>query len=118
MSYDNQVQCITTEAGADLSTKQYLFVSMASDGQVDPTGDGLNAIGVLQNKPDAAGKAATVAYAGVSKVIAGGVIAAGGAVSSDADGKAVAAGTGDVILGVALSVAAANDVIPVLLQAR
>jgi hypothetical protein len=118
MARDEAVTCITLEAGADLSTKQYFFVSMSSDGQVDPTGDGASAIGVLQNDPAAAGRAAEVAIGGRTMVSAGGTIAAGAAVASDAAGEAVTAATGDVILGTALEGASDGDICAILFQPR
>lgn len=118
MAYEENLDCITLEAGADLSAKQYFFVTQAAgDGQVDPTGDGALANGVLQNKPDAAGKAATVAVRGVSKVSAAGVITRGDIVSSDANGEANTIASGDYPLGRALeSATAAHDIISVQLM--
>jgi len=110
--------CITLEAGQDLSTKQFYFVSVAADGQVDPTGDGLSADGVLQNDPAAAGRAATVAIGGVTKVMCGGVVTKGGPVASDANGTAVNPATGDVILGTALETGASGSVISMIFQPR
>lgn len=116
-NYDNQT-CVTLEAGADLSAKQYFFVSVSADGQVDPTGDGADADGVLQNNPDAAGKAATVAVAGVVKVSCGGVVTRGGPVASDGNGEAVSAASGDVILGTALDTGADGAVIRMIFNPR
>lgn len=114
---EQALTCISLEAGADLSAKQYYFVTVASDGQVDPTGDGARADGVLQNDPAAAGRIATVAVAGVSRVTAGDAITRGALVASDASGKAVTAAQNDEILGLALAAAGADgDVIPVLLK--
>ncbi|WP_299393268.1 capsid cement protein [Pelagibius sp.] len=108
---------ITLVAGADLSASQYRFMTVAADGQIDPTGDGANAHGVLQNKPSAAGEAATVAIAGVSKVVAGAAVAAGASVASDANGGAVPPTVGEEKLGTALEAAgAAGEIIEVLLQ--
>jgi len=118
MAYKNNQVCISLEAGQDLSAKQYFFVSVASDGQVDPTGDGAAAVGVLQNDPAAAGRAAEICIGGVTKVSAGGTIAAGAAVASDAAGEAVTATTGDVILGTALEGASDGDVISIVFQPR
>jgi hypothetical protein len=118
MASENILDCITLEAGADLSAKQYYFVTQAADdGQVDPTGDGALANGVLQNKPDAAGKAATIATRGVSKVVAAAAITRGDTVSSDASGKANTVASGDYPLGKALEAATADgDVISVQLM--
>lgn len=118
MSTMDNAKCVTFEAGADLSTKQYYFVSVSADGQIDPTGDGAYAVGVLQNKPAAAGRAATVAIAGKVKVECGGTVTRGGPVASDANGKAVDAATGDVILGEALETGASGSVIAILFHPR
>lgn len=99
---------VTFEAGQDLSAKQYRFVTQAADGQVDPTGDGLFANGILQNNPDAAGKAATVAILGLSRVVAGAAFDEGVLLSADAAGKANTAASGDYILAVAKQQAVAD----------
>lgn len=102
MATQNAYVVETFEAGQDLSAKQYHFVTMASDGQVDPTGAGAAADGVLQNAPSAVGRAAAVAVQGRLKVLAGGTITNGANVASNAAGKVVAASTGNIILGKAL----------------
>jgi hypothetical protein len=117
MAYEENLVCVTMEAGQDLSAKQFYFVEFATDGQIDPAGDGGRAEGVLQNKPSAAGRAATVAISGISKVVAGGAITKGNLVSSNSSGKAQVAGTNDVILGVAMETATADgELIAVLLN--
>lgn len=117
-TYESKL-CITVEAGADLSADQFKFVQVAADEQVDVVSSaGGDAIGVLQNDPAAAGRAATVCYAGVTKVIAGATVAAGAKIQSDASGQAITAATGDAVLGVALKGGAANEVIEVLLVSK
>lgn len=118
MAYEENLDCITLEAGADLSAKQYFFVTQAAgDGQVDPTGDGLLANGVLQNKPDAAGKAATIAVRGVTKISAGAAFSRGDILSSDGNGEAITVGSGDYPLARALEAAlAAHDIVSVQLM--
>lgn len=118
MATQENMLTVTLEAGADLSTKQYYFVSVAADGQIDPTGDGLDADGVLQDAPAAAGRAALVAIAGKVKVVCGGTVTRGGPVASDASGTAVNAASGDIILGVALETGASGRVIEILFQPR
>jgi lipopolysaccharide export system protein LptA len=92
----------TFEAGGDLSAGQFKFVALAADGQVDLAGDGAQAIGVLYNQPDAAGKAATVVMTGKVIVEAGDSVTAGDAIGVDADGNAVTAATSDITMGYAL----------------
>jgi hypothetical protein len=115
MAYMNDVKTRTFEAGQALAT-QFIFVSQAADGQVDPTGEGLRADGVLLTPATAAGQAVTVAYDGRVKVLAGGVISRGGPVMSSATGRAVAATATDIILGYAEEDAANNQIITVRLS--
>jgi len=116
---EQNLTLITMEAGQDLSAKQYYFVSLASDGQIDPTGDGANSEGVLQNAPSAAGYSATVAIAGISQVVAGAAITRGASVASGSAGKAKTAASGNRVLGIAMDAAAADgDIIRVLLKVQ
>lgn len=102
MAFMEDVRNRTYIAGQDLSAHQFHFVTMAADGQIDPTGAGARADGVLLNKPSAAGQAATVCYDGRVMVEAGGVISRGDAIASNAGGEAVEAASTNVILGYAL----------------
>jgi hypothetical protein len=94
-------------AGADLSAKQYTFVTSDGD-EVTTTGAGEAATGVLWNDPES-GRAASVVRGGEPMVYAGAAIAVGAEIASDADGKAVTAVSTDVILGVARTAATAED---------
>lgn len=117
MAADNQVQSITIPAAADLSAQQYRCMTVNSSGQAAVANATALVVGILQNEPTAAGQAATVAYAGVSKAKAGASITAGSRVTADASGNVIAAATaGDAVIGVALDGAAANDVIRVLIN--
>ncbi len=102
MALNGEQVNITVEAGQDLSAKQYHFVTVASDGQVDATGDGLAGHGVLQNDPSAAGQGANVCISGQSKVVAGGTCTAGTYVAANTNGRAVNIVSGDFALGLAL----------------
>lgn len=117
MAYENNTESMTIPAAADLSTHQYKLMTVNSSGQAALANATALVVGVLQNKPTAAGQAATIVYGGVSKCIAAGVITAGSRVTADANGLAIAAATaGDAVIGVALATAAANDIIPVLVN--
>lgn len=108
--------CDTFRAGQDLSAKQYRFVSMATDGQIDPTGDGLMAVGILQNAPATVDGAASVAILGPSRVIAGAAFEEGVLLGSDSAGAAVTATSGEYILAIAKEPAlAADDIVIVQL---
>lgn len=115
MAIHDNMQTITVEADADLSAAQFHFVKSSADGQAALCGDGEYALGVVQNDPAAAGRAAEVAYAGKVKVEAAEAITAGSNVSSNANGEAVNSGTGDVILGTALSAASGDGAILTIL---
>lgn len=116
MAYQEAIQCISLPVAADYSLKQYRFGQVNSSGRFELTGSGAPADGVLQTKPSAAGDIGTVAISGVSKVSAGGTIAAGDYVMSDADGDAVVATSGSAVAGIALASAVSGDIIPVLLK--
>jgi hypothetical protein len=118
MATQDNMLCVSLEAGADLSTKQFYFVSLAADGQIDPTGAGLIAQGVLQDAPAAAGRAALVAVAGKVKVVCGAAVTRGGPVASTSSGTATNATTGNIILGTALETGASGRIIEILFQPR
>lgn len=115
MALESNLNTRTYEAAADLSAKQYHFVESDTSDQVNACdAAGEQADGVLQNDPDASGKAATVAVGGRSKVEAGEAISVGDDISTAADGQARTAVTGDVILGTARSAASnAGEIISV-----
>lgn len=118
MAFEDNKISVTLPASGNLSASQYHFVEVNSSGQAAIVGDGAHADGVLQNDPAAAGRAAEVAIAGVVKVKCGGVVTRGGPVGSDADGKAVNAAAGDIILGTALETGANNAIIAILFHPR
>jgi len=107
--YENSLQCITLPAAADYSTTgQYLCVKVNTSGQAEViASQGVDCIGILQNDPAAAGRAATVAVGGVCKAMSGDTLTAGVKVTAGADGRVETAATGDFVLGWTLT--AAND---------
>lgn len=118
MAFKNAQTCVTLEAGADLSTNQFHFVVIDADGQLSVATDGAAAVGVLLNDPSAAGRAAEVCIGGLTRVEAGGNVAAGAAVASNATGEAITAGSDDVILGTAVTGGADGQVISIIFQPR
>ncbi|WIC89145.1 head fiber protein [Arthrobacter phage Ottawa] len=117
MAYEEAVQAVNINAGADLSAaaKLYTPVKVDSTGRVVSTSVlGEAADGILQNLPKL-NDPAKVAIGGVTKAKAGGTIAAGAKVTTSAAGQVVAAAAGNKIIGTALTAAVVNDVIPVLL---
>ncbi|MDB4725893.1 DUF2190 family protein [bacterium] len=103
----------TFVAGESLAAAQFKFVTLESDGQVDLADSaGENCIGILLNSP-ASGAAATVALTGKVMVTAGGTIAAGAAVATDAAGDAVTAASTNIIMGYALEAAVDGQVMAI-----
>jgi hypothetical protein len=115
---EQALKCVGLEAGADLSSKQYYFVKVNTDSQVVVAGDGEAAVGVLQTKPDAAGRAGQVAIGGITKVLIGATLAAGDSVASDGNGKAAPATTGEKVLGTCIVGGAAGEIGSMLFQPR
>lgn len=129
MSFGNvNHHVVSLPAGADLTTKQFLAIKVNSSAQAVVAGAGEFAVGILQNKPGS-GQAATVAYGGISKAIAGGNVTAGQTLAADATGKLVNAAEAVTdttntsatdaliasnVIGVALASGVSGDVIPVL----
>lgn len=109
---------VTFPAGADLSTKQWLFGKVDSSGRIVPTTVlGENAIGVIADNPAAAGRECAVVTAGVVDVMAGGSITAGNYVVAGANGRAFAADTNATsLMGVAREDGSNGAIISVLLQ--
>lgn len=100
--------------------KQYRFVKVTGENQVGlATASTDAAVGVLQNKPQVTGQAATVGIRGVSLVMAGDEISPGDKVTTDDEGRAIPLpGTGSpVTYGIALTGAADEDqLVSVLLR--
>jgi hypothetical protein len=81
----------TYPANGDLSTKQFYCVKPITGGKVDLQDSATTTnIGILLNKPAAAGEAAEIAYYGPTKAVAGGTVAVGDRLGSDTNGKVVA----------------------------
>jgi hypothetical protein len=117
MSQQQNTQCITLKAGADLSAGQYRFVEISAARTVTIANAITDiALGVLQNDPAAADLPASIAINGTTKVLSGAAITAGARVSPTADGRAQASVSTQFPRGIALETAAgANEVIEILL---
>lgn len=100
-------------AGVDLSSAQFKFVTLESDGFVDLANlAGEQAYGVCI-VGGAVGSAVTVVRTGSVNVVAGGTIAAGAAVATNASGTAAAAAVGNIIMGYAKEAGVAGQVIEI-----
>lgn len=117
-SFEEALTKITVPASGDLSSNQYSAMVINSTGQaVLASGEGGDVVGVLQNKPDAANRAASIAVGGVTKALAAGTITRGSRVTIDATGKFVAVTSGDDwSFGVALDTGASGSIFPMLIQ--
>lgn len=117
MSWRNPLLDKTYTAGGTVSP--YRFVKFGgSDTAILQAAAATDAlIGVSGQIGAASGEVLDITLVGIGEVTAGGSITRGNAVTSDANGKAVVAADGNVIIGKALMSAADGDVIPVLLHA-
>ena len=105
-------------ASADLSTHQFKFVVLTS-GELALSGDGANAVGVLSDKPAAAGRPGRVVVGGKTKVIAGDTFSVDADLMSNATGLAItAAGAGKYILCKALEAGVVNQVVSVQMMSH
>jgi len=102
----------SAKAAGDLSALQFRFMKISAANTVDKATAATDTlIGVLQNKPNAAGKAASVKVIGGSKlqVDATTDIAAGDKLTSDANGKGIKTTTDTHHVGAIALEAATND---------
>lgn len=109
--------CISFAAGADLSSNQFRIMGIAADGQIDAETDGgadnPGIVGILQNKPTAAGQGAEVAVGGISKFEAGAAVDEGEWVVPVAGGRgsALAAGGSSYVVGLCVGGASGSGAI-------
>jgi len=106
------------KADADRSGKQFYFMKMSStDFTFSLCGAGEVPLGILQNKPAAAGRAGQIRRVGLSKLVLGGTVAAGGLIKSDAAGAGVAADTNNDNYGaMCLEGGDSGDTVTVLME--
>jgi hypothetical protein len=105
---------VTIENDADLSEKQFYIVKETSAHKAVLAGAADAAIiGVLNNapKPGWGADVAIINGNGTFKVVAGANIAYGAKLTSDANGKAVTATSGQRCFGIARGTAALNEVV-------
>jgi len=102
-------------AAADLTGKEGYGVVIDSNNKIALAGANAVIDGVLRYGA-AADKAVTVVHGGIMGVVAGGVIAKGDSLTTDASGKFVVAQNGEVISGRAREVGADTLIIQMLLK--
>src|SRR4051794_2984507 len=109
MALESNLECRSYPAAGDLSADQYKFVLLNTAGRVAVnTALGGRCTGVLVHPAAAIDRAVTVAVEGRCKAIAGGVLAIGDPVMSDAAGKAVLATGALYTLGYAVDAGNTN----------
>lgn len=92
MAYEIPGLVLTMESAADLSSHQYKFVKLDSNGKVAAIAANTDKpFGILQDAPAAADRACQVMVMGVSKVQGDADLSKGAQISTSADGQAVAA---------------------------
>ena len=114
VAFEQPRSAITLVPATDFSEKQYTFGTCDADGKLVTPAAGVLACGVVQT-PGIAGEPCNVMTSGVSFIIFGGTVAAGDAVGTDANGKAVKASTGTA-MGVCLVGGAAGEIGSILLK--
>lgn len=120
MDADSSIAVYTGAPGTPGSTApnwgyQFRFVKITGANQAGLAVDGVTD-GVLQNKPQTLGDAATVATHGISMVQSGAALAAGVTVGVDSTGRAIASATGNNVGKTVTSTAGANQLVAVLLK--
>jgi hypothetical protein len=114
MAGQNSILSKTWETSADLSEKQYKFVTLSS-GTVDVAGSAVATCGILQNNPKS-GKPAEVMLIGISNVVLGGTVTELAKLTPDSNGDAVATTSDDAeYSAIALEAGDDDDVISCLL---
>ena len=128
MAYEENLRCLSLDADSSIGVYtgvpgqpgslnpnggfQFRMVKLVSKNTVGLCTAGTDAVtGVLQNKPQKAGAAATVAYEGVTNVTAGGTIAVGDLLVPDSTGRAVQGAAGRLR---ALAPAAVGELVPAI----
>lgn len=135
MSYEESLRSVSLNADASLAVYtgvpntpgaanpnygfSYRFVKITGAHQVGLATTKATdlAVGVMQNKPQVTGQAATVGIRGISNVMAGAAVTVGSPVTTDGSGRGIIGVVGtDRIYGIAIAATTgANQLFPVLL---
>ena len=121
MAYESaQIRFGNLTAGADLSSKQFYFVKLASATTVDVCSAVTDVpIGILQNTPES-GETATIAIFGISKAVADGTLTAGRWIGTSADSQAAGITPGSdttvYVMGQAIQAASAGETFTMFLN--
>lgn len=108
-------------AAVDLSGYQYRVVRFSAAQACNVASHALSAAatelpcGILQNKPKS-GEAATIAFAGASKAVAGATVTARALLTTNGSGKVIDAVSGSIVIGRAQEAGATDEIISVVLM--
>lgn len=111
------METFTAKAAADISAHQHNIMYLSAEDAVSVASLCTNSAicGVLVNKPES-GQHATIAYAGIGRVRAGGAISTNVIITTNGSGRAAACTSGDMGMGRLLEAATADgDVVRALL---
>lgn len=106
------------KADSDLSAAQFLFMQLdGTDFQFTTCGAGVAPVGILQNKPAAAGRAGQIRRVGISKLVLGGTVVAGNYIKSHSDGTGIVVASDEDNYGaIALEGGTSGKTISVLME--
>lgn len=92
-----------------LGSQKYIFMIATAAGQANQATNATSStlLGVLQNAPKV-GEAATIAFKGLSKVVAGGAVSANAIITTNASGRAAAVASGQMAAGRLLEASGAD----------
>lgn len=118
MAIEKSLLEISLPANADLRAYQFRAVKSVTGGKVAlADGTTVPLIGVLGNKPSAAGQAAAVGIDGVCQMEAGTTVAVGDMITSNAAGQGIPTTTqGNTVVGRALTAAGSAQYFDLLLN--
>lgn len=106
----------TLVAATDVSRYHIVIASGANYGGLSISTSNATVVGVAQNQP-LAGEHLAVCPLGISRVYCGSAVAIGGRITSNISGRAIAAGSGDFVIGYALEAGVAGDLIRTMVMA-
>ena len=119
MSFKNFQETLTFKAESDLTGDQFKIVELTSTAHGVEVGAANEGFGVLQNHPRD-NEAATVALAGITKVIVGAAVVVGDFLTSAATGWAISTDSGDAtsrrVFGRALTAASSGSLATMLID--
>lgn len=117
MATENVLSRMARVTASDFTNKLYFAAALDANGLLVIAGAAVSALGVVYEEA-VAGKAATIATAGIVKGSAGGAIDEGVPVTTDASGEFVAASAGQKYFGfyIGEGAAADGDIISILID--